>query len=245
MKTEMLYLNDPAQLHAEVRIFAISDQDGAVAVATDVTPFYAKGGGQPADSGWFQLPEGRRIDVLNVIRDGDGIVWHVVDGPDPEICAGATIEAKVNPSSRYYHSQLHSAGEAVAAAVHFAGYAHWSVETACHFPGQCRVVFNDRGTPSDLEVAATAIAAQLEEMVQDDLPIRLAYAEDLDELNALHRLEEGKHFAEWPVRLVSPKDGFWRPCMGTHVDRLSDIGTIMLRKVKRKKGAIAVGYDIN
>tara|TARA_R110002049_G_scaffold273183_1_gene450907 strand:- start:229 stop:330 length:102 start_codon:yes stop_codon:yes gene_type:complete len=33
--------------------------------------------------------------------------------------------------------------------------------------------------------------------------------------------------------------------MGTHVDRLSEVGTITLRKVKRKKGAIAVGYDID
>ena len=200
MKTEMLYLSAPELLHAEARIVAISDRDdGAVAVA--------KGGGQPADSGWFELPDGRHIDVRNVIRDGEGIVWHVVDGLDPDVHVGAIVEAKVNRPSRYYNSQLHSAGEAVAAAVHFAGYAHWSVQTACHFPGQCRVVFNDHGTTKDLEVVATAIARQLEEMVQDDFPIRLAYAEDLDELNAVHRLEEGKHFAEWPVRLVSPKDG--------------------------------------
>jgi Ser-tRNA(Ala) deacylase AlaX len=244
MKTELIYLEKPDQLDATAEIIMGKTQDDTILIATETTPFYPKGGGQPADQGSLRSPSGQEHDVLAVAKDANGLVWHSLSASSDLMMIGDKIKLSVDPKMRSHHTRLHTAGELICAAAKHAGFDRWTVATACHFPDQCRVVFDAHGDDPDLDEAGKRIEEQIGQMLAHDHTVTLKFVSSLGELQAYHALEAGKSFPEWPVRLVSPWPDFWRPCVGSHVSRISEIGEISLRKVKRKKGMISVGYNV-
>ena len=97
MPTALLYLRD-----AYLRdVFATVTTVDAGRVALDRTVFYPTGGGQPHDTGTLG---GAR--VVDVRKEGDE-VWHVVEGPVPDI--GATVEAHLDWDRRYALMRTHTA----------------------------------------------------------------------------------------------------------------------------------------
>lgn len=244
MKTELIYLIKPSELEVTAEIIMGEVHDDAVMIATDTTPFYPKGGGQPADQGCLRSESGQEHQVLSVTKDTNGLVWHGVHSSSDLMEIGDKISLSVDAKTRLRHTRLHTAGELICAATKHAGFDTWTVATACHFPGQCRVVFDDHGNENDLDEAAMRIEEQIGEMLERDHQVKIKFASNAAELKSHHDLEIGKSFSEWPVRLVSPWPDFWRPCVGSHTDSLSAIGNITIRGIKRKKGLIAVGYDV-
>lgn len=245
MKTELIYLRNSAELEATAEIIMGEVHDGTFMIATDITPFYPKGGGQPADRGFLHSASGQKHQVLSVTKDTNGLVWHGIRvSPDP-MMIGDRISFSVDANTRLQHTRLHTAGELICAAAKHAGFETWTIATACHFPGQCRVVFDGHGDDTGLDEAGKRIEEQIGMMLAHDHAVTFKFVSDAKQLRSYHVLEAGKSFPEWPVRLVSPWPCFWRPCVGSHVGRLSEIGAIRLRKVKRKKGMISVGYDVS
>lgn len=244
MKTELIYLKNPAELEATAEIIMGDVHDDAMMIATDTTPFYPKGGGQPADRGFLRSSTGKEHQVLTVTKDTNGLVWHGIHASSDPMKTCDKISLSVDAKTRLHHTRLHTAGELICAATKHAGFDTWTVATACHFPSQCRVVFDDHGNENDFAEAAMRIGEQIGEMLARDYQVKIKFASDAAELKSYHDLEIGKSFSEWPVRLVSPWPDFWRPCVGSHTDRLSEIGDITIRSIKRKKGLIAVGYDV-
>ncbi|MBR1147551.1 hypothetical protein [Bradyrhizobium sp. AUGA SZCCT0431] len=47
-----------------------------------------------------------------------------------------------------------------------------------------------------------------------------------------------------PIRIVFVTDGLGRPCCGTHVAETSEVGGIVIRKIRNRKNQTSVGYDI-
>jgi len=86
-------------------------------VTFDRTVFYPGGGGQPADRGWLDGPDGRRWPVLSAKREGDRIVHQLEAGgsalPEP----GDRVMAVLDWERRYRLMRTHTALHALCGVV--------------------------------------------------------------------------------------------------------------------------------
>ncbi|MCW3479701.1 alanyl-tRNA editing protein [Neisseriaceae bacterium JH1-16] len=152
--------------------------------------------------------------VLQALQDGDEI-RHLIDAP---VATGDAV-IRVDAERRSLHTRLHSAGHLIGYVVQTLG--HRPVK-AHHWPGESKVSFQTE--PGVALPDADALAASLAKLIAAGMP-RVA------------ELNDG-------VRTV----GFGQlpayPCGGTHVARLSDIGTVRITAIKEKKGQLTVSYDV-
>jgi alanyl-tRNA synthetase len=103
---ERLYLDDPYLTRFEAEVVAERDVDGRPAVALSRTAFYPEGGGQPADRGAIG-----GTPVIDV-RDVDGEVLHLLDGPAPR----GRVAGEVDWPRRFDHMQQHHGQHLLSAA---------------------------------------------------------------------------------------------------------------------------------
>jgi misacylated tRNA(Ala) deacylase len=95
--TELLYLTDA---YLQEFTATVVDVDEA-RVALDRTAFYPTGGGQPHDTGTLG-----GVPVVTVRKEGS-VVWHVVDGPPPEL--GAEVTGVIDWDRRHALMRTHTA----------------------------------------------------------------------------------------------------------------------------------------
>ena len=99
MTTQRLYLADRPPLTVSAMVTAV----GAAAFATDVSPFFAGGGGQPADHGSVN-----GVAITHLVRDAADVLWHTAD---LAVTVGDTVTLQVDAVFRQtvsrYHTALH------------------------------------------------------------------------------------------------------------------------------------------
>lgn len=108
---EELSARDSYLARAEGRVLRVRDEG----VVLERTPFYARGGGQPGDTGLLRWDDGESR-VSDTIRMG-GQVVHVIEGdvrPDP----GAEVEAVIDWDRRYLLMRTHTALHALSGVVY-------------------------------------------------------------------------------------------------------------------------------
>jgi misacylated tRNA(Ala) deacylase len=87
---------------------------GEGGVVLDRTVFYARGGGQPGDTGWL-IWDGGKARVTDTVR-GDGGPIHVVEGDDrPPV--GAHVTTEIDRERRYLLMRTHTALHALSGIV--------------------------------------------------------------------------------------------------------------------------------
>src|SRR5437016_4729331 len=74
-------------------------------IVLDRTVFYARGGGQPGDTGVIAW-EGAETRVVDTIHEGEDVV-HVIDGDPPP--SGARVSAKIDWERRHLLMRTHTA----------------------------------------------------------------------------------------------------------------------------------------
>ena len=108
--TELLYFTDSYLREFEATVTAA--EEGRVAL--DRTAFYPTGGGQPHDCGWIEPEGGRRVEVVDVRREGP-LVWHVASGHD--LAVGARVRAGLDWERRYALMRTHTALHVMSAVI--------------------------------------------------------------------------------------------------------------------------------
>src|SRR6266536_6379315 len=80
-------------------------------VVLDRTVFYARGGGQPGDTGWLRVPDGATLSVLDTVRR-DGRIVNILDDmaavPAPETAVTAEIDWARRLLLMRTHTALHA-----------------------------------------------------------------------------------------------------------------------------------------
>jgi len=99
-ETEMLYYKDHYTKEFDAKVLW---RDGSE-VILDKTAFYPEGGGQPGDTGYL-TKNGKKITVINVIKDGDSII-HIVD--DDNIKVGEKLHGEIDWDHRYTLMKHHT-----------------------------------------------------------------------------------------------------------------------------------------
>jgi alanyl-tRNA synthetase len=223
--TDRLYYTDSYLDAFDARVVEISD-DGAH-VYLDRTAFYPTSGGQPYDTGTIA---GQR--VVDVVDEGARIA-HVLEGPGlPRLEVGREVEGRIDWARRFDYMQQHT-GQHLLSAVTLARYGWRTVSV--HFGDESATLdFEVDGIPegglAEIERAANA-------EVTANRPIRVSF-EEAAAVTDLRRPSK----RSGTLRIVTI-DGLDRSaCGGTHLAATGEIGTILLRKLDRVRGAVRLEF---
>jgi Ser-tRNA(Ala) deacylase AlaX len=240
--TKLLYLTDMTMSEAFSRVVnVVSEQDGEVMVEVEATPFYPQGGGQPSDAGIIESETGLMTVGRATIKEG--IVWHVGKLVHGAFTPGQPARLRIDSDRRWHHSRLHSAGELVCAAVRSLGL-NWLVSSAMHFPGSARIVYDIVLSEDQREFLKTELPMAIHRLLGQGGPITIETTEDRQKVQDLcgydpHYIPLGE-----PVRIVMMCSPYARPCMGSHVNSVHNIGAVEVRNIRSKKGQTSLGYEL-
>lgn len=242
--TVLLYLSEPDAWKVETSILDVVNlDDGRVGIVLDRSPFYPQGGGQPGDRGELRFDEGR-MKVETTVRSSDRVL-HVVAAAAPQIArAGARVTAQIDRECRRLHSRIHTAGEIVCAALGDLGH-RWTVVSAMHAPRASSVTVEADLKLLEQERFRLALEKRANALIRANHEVRLRWSEDLQEVSRLTGIAAARLPQGEPIRLVQPTPGFARPCVGTHVRTLAEIGPVSIRRLRHAKGRLKISYDVH
>ena len=223
--TEEISSRDAYATSCEAVVAAV-DEGGVV---LDRTVFYARGGGQPGDTGWMRWDGGETRVTDTVRRDGDPI--HVVEGDDlPSVGAHVTIE--IDRERRHLLMRTHTALHALSGIV-FRDYGA-KVTGGNMEPGVARMDFE-----------LDAISQEFGREVEDKLNIALAEDHEV-EIRFLPRAEaladpdlirtKVNLIPESvdPIRVIAIGSLDVQADGGTHVRSTAEVGRVRVAKTESK-----------
>jgi len=226
-----------AELTHESRVTAILGADGLLPAAgegdeielvLDVTPFYAEGGGQQADTGRILTSGGGRdaeLTVLDVQQPLPGLIAHRVLVRHGEVRPGDPAQAEVDPSRRRAVSRSHSATHLLHAALKRSLGETASQAGSLNAPGRLRFDFT---TPGAVPASVVAdVEDEINEVLLRDLAVRwfVTSQHEAKRIGAIAMF--GEKYGD-AVRVVEIGDYSRELCGGTHVENSSLIGMVKL-----------------
>ncbi len=221
--TNELFRSDSYLRECEASVTALQDN----AIILDQTIFYPTGGGQPGDSGTFELADGRIITVANTVKDRDtGTHLHLVEEGTPLPAVGEKIKCALNWERRYLLMRMHTAMHILCSKVDGA------VTGGSVGLEKSRLDFDLPEAP-DKEALAAAINTEIEA----DKPVEIGSItdEELENNPDLVRTMSVKPpTGQGSVRTIRVGDVDYQPCGGTHVKSTGEIGLIRIGKVEKK-----------
>ncbi|SCA57804.1 Ser-tRNA(Ala) deacylase [Candidatus Terasakiella magnetica] len=200
-------------------------QEGAIIL--DQSVFYPTGGGQPGDSGTFELEDGTVITIANTVKDREtGTHLHLVEEGTPLPPVGTKLKAIINWERRYQLMRMHTALHIMCSKVD-AAVSGGSIGLE-----KSRLDFDLPEAP-DKE----ALAAAINEEIAANKPVEIAAISD-EELEAnpdlIRTMSVKPPTGQGSVRTIRVGDVDYQPCGGTHVKSTGEIGPIRIGKVEKK-----------
>jgi len=244
-KTKLLYLDDFALLTCQSRVVAVLKENDRDVIILDQTVFYPQGGGQPYDQGIIK----NDITVFNVqeVRFADGIVKHIGVFTGMPFMAGQTVTCSIDAVRRLLNSRMHSAGHVIDKALFELGF-NWLPGKSYHFPNGPYVEYVGSLHNIDIEKLKTDIEQLCVAWATDGLLVT-ARVMDKEKVLSDEQLKRRCVFIvdlpdDTPIHVISYGDNFASPCSGTHVKNVSEIGTIIIRKIKAIDSGIRISYEL-
>ena len=249
MKTELLFRDDAYRRECDALLFAFRGD----AVVLSATVFYARGGGQPGDSGVLILGDGARVEIADAVYDrsegGDGAVLHILKNPD-DAAKFAWLPTGLEPPTpyldgdtrileparcvidwerRYRLMRTHTALHLLYAAAKDPATGTAAVTGSAVGELRGRIDF-DMPDPPDRE----ALEAEMNRLVAADLEVRTRWT-DASEVSANPSLSPGAPPPkEGKIRLVEIAGADIQACGGTHLSRTGEVGKIRAAKIEKK-----------
>lgn len=197
--TKKLYYEDPYLKEATAKILQIKEN----ALLLDQTIFYPTGGGQPHDTGTIN-----GVKVLDVYKDEDENVWHVVENVSP-FSIGDEVELKLDWERRYKLMRIHTALHLLDHVLNeILGEGNWQPHGSGMNPEKGRYDIN---YPENINQYREKIIELFNKYVDEGGEVKIWWEEN--------------------TRLTQIRDFEILPCGGTHVKNIKEIGHI--KKLKR------------
>lgn len=221
--TDRLYYTDAYLPTFTARITAIEPETRRVYL--DRSAFYPTSGGQPHDIG--RLGEAPVIDVV----DEDSRVAHVVESVDT-LAVGVAIEGQVEWSRRFDFMQQHT-GQHLLSALCADGYG-WPT-TSVHF--------GDDYCTVDIAAAQVGMdtVREIERRANAAITTNIEVLVSFEDASAATGLRKPSDRAG-ALRIVTIAGIDRSACGGTHVRRTGEIGSMLLRRVEKTKGATRIEF---
>jgi misacylated tRNA(Ala) deacylase len=224
--TQRLFLDDPTLASTAASVVA-SGPDGVV---LDRTVFYARGGGQPGDSGVLRW-DGGETAITEAVKGEAEAILHLPAAGAALPPVGAVVEAAIDWQRRYAHMRMHTAMHLLCSLIKGAAVTGGSVGA-----DKSRLDFDVPNPPP-----REAIEAELNALIEADHPVRIEWVDEavLDSDPGLVRtLSVQPPRGTGRLRLMRIGEGETavdlQPCGGTHVARTGEIGPIRVVKIENK-----------
>ena len=232
MHTKQIYLEQP-DLHAiEASIVDIGNDERGDYFICNQTIFYPQGGGQPADHGDFI--GGNASIFIHDVRFVDGLVRHYASACRGVMSVGQAITMHLNGQRRVLNTRYHSAGHLVAAVVESLS-ATLQATKGHQFPGEAYVQF--AGSLHDKDSFLVSLQDEVNKAIQADSSVvtgQCVGKEGVSSAMPSDKIQRQCHI-----------DGFSPvPCGGTHVGRLGELGQVVIKGAKNKKGQLKIAYQL-
>ena len=234
--TKLNYLNSTYIFESNAIFVELKENEKGKAVILDETIFYPQGGGQPADQG--EIISANAIFLVTDVRlDEDGTVWHFGEFKNGVFQKGEKVTLKIDKDRRILNAKLHSAGHLLDCAVTKMGIENLKPTKGFHFPDGPYVEYE--GTVENPAELVPELEKTINDLIAQDLEIEKI---DLSP-------EEAKEQGVWaplgkPARIVKFAGFPTCGCGGTHVNPASEIGKVIVRKIKSKKGKTKIAYSV-
>ena len=224
--TQRLFLDDPALAQTMATVVAI----GPDGIVLDRTVFYARGGGQPGDSGSLTW-DGGSTTIVEAVKGGADNILHTT-APDAALPPeGTVVEASIDWPRRHALMRMHTALHLLCSLIKGAAVTGGSVGV-----DKSRLDFDLPNPPpkEDIEAGLNALIAA-------DHPIRIEWVDEsvLDANPGLVRtMSVQPPRGTGRLRLIRIGDGEapvdLQPCGGTHVARTGEVGPVRVMKIENK-----------
>jgi misacylated tRNA(Ala) deacylase len=218
--TDKLFLDDSSLREASATVAAVLPGG----VVLDRTPFYARGGGQPGDTGAL-IWTGGTLAVTEAVKGDDGTILHPVAGEPPP--PGAIVSAVLDWERRLAHMRMHTTLHLLCALLPGAAVTGGQVGAE-----KSRLDFDLPDAP-DREQIEAGLAA----LIAADHRVTAEWVDEsvLDTNPGLVRtLSVKPPRGTGRLRLVRIGDIDLQPCGGTHVGSTAQIGTVRVLKIENK-----------
>jgi misacylated tRNA(Ala) deacylase len=223
--TEKLFLDQPNLARTGATVISSAPEG----IVLDRTVFYARGGGQPGDTGTLSW-DGGSVAIADTVKgDGDTILH--VPAPDQVLPpAGAAVNAEIDWDRRHRLMRMHTAMHLLCSLIKGAAVTGGSVGA-----DRSRLDF-DLPNPPPKET----IEAGLNALIAADHPVRIEWVEEsmLDSDPGLVRtMSVQPPRGTGRLRLMRIGDAELvdlQPCGGTHVSHTGEIGPIQVLKIENK-----------
>ena len=223
--TERLFLDQPTLAKTEARVVSAAPEG----IVLDRTVFYARGGGQPGDTGVLLWAGGETPIADTVKGEGDAILHVPAPGAAPPP-VGATVSAELDWERRHKHMRMHTAMHLLCSLIEGAAVTGGSVGA-----DRSRLDF-DLPNPPPKET----IEAGLNALIEANHPVRIEWVDEavLDTNPDLVRtMSVQPPRGTGRLRLMRIGDETLvdlQPCGGTHVSRTGEIGPVQVVKIENK-----------
>jgi misacylated tRNA(Ala) deacylase len=222
--TEEIAKDDAYVTETDATVLDVRPEGGVV---LDRTVFYARGGGQPGDTGLLEWDEGSAR-VADTVRQGN--VIHVVDGEPPS--PGTPVRARIDWDRRFLLMRTHTALHCLSGII-WTGFGA-KVTGGNMGPGEARMDF-------ELEAMSGEFGRDVEGRLNAELAtgraVRVLFmprAEALADPDLIRtKVNLIPHTVD-PIRVIDI-DGIDRQADGgTHVGNTSEVGTVKVVKTESK-----------
>lgn len=231
--TELLYLQDTYLFESTGTIIEIGNDETWNYIILDKTIFYPQGWWQPTDTG--TISDGKNAFQVEYCRlNKEWIVYHYGRHINEKMEKGKEVKLSINTERRIVNARNHSAGHLLDVAMIRQGFHKTLTPTKWYHFSDGAYVEYEWNFWEDKEVFIDTMNRTLKELVEENISIAVQY-ENLWELEA----PKGK-----TPRYVAFEGFEWCWCGGTHVRNSWEIGKMLIRKIKHKKGVLRVSYKI-
>jgi misacylated tRNA(Ala) deacylase len=222
--SQRLYYDDATLLSAPAIVLAVLPEG----VVLDRSPFYARSGGQPGDTGQLSWAGGQAT-VLEAIKgEGDSVVLPVAGEP-PGV--GTPVDAAIDWPRRFAHMRMHTTLHLLCSLLPGAAVTGGQIGAE-----KSRLDFDLPAAP-----ARDAIEAGLAELIAANHPVSTEWVDEsvLDSNPGLVRtLSVKPPRGTGRLRLVRIGTAEHlidlQPCGGTHVAATGEIGAVRVLKIENK-----------
>ena len=226
--TRKLFEDDAYLSTAECMVERVTEDGGVV---LDQTPFYARSGGQPGDSGFLERANGNRIDIADTVYEPGGkeTVIHVLADGATLPAPGDVVVAHIDWERRYRLMQMHTACHILS--------------VVCPQPITGAAV-SETDSRIDFDMSESAdkadITAKLMAIIEANHPVYTTWIDEA-ELDANPDLIRSKNVrpprGTGRIRLVCIGNDAVvdsQPCGGTHVKETGELGAMHIGKIEKK-----------
>lgn len=226
MNTELLCLENTYLFLCSAYILESGTKDDKEYLILDKTVFYPKGGGQPSDKGVVIDKNGKKffVEKCEII---DSLVFHF-GTMEEDFLLDDLVQVEIDEPARKLNAKIHSASHLIDGAMHLCDYQLDNIKGFSYPEGP----YNEyAGNIDDIDVFIQKVNEKLDEIIKTDNKVSSELTQD--------KHENGK-----PNRVVTIDGVNIIPCGGTHVNSLSELIGLKIKKVKNYPNSVRISFTI-